>query len=132
MTQEELKKQEEIETLVDEQENIEADDNVIEEKELSDAEKLQKAEEEYNKAYNEAYNNYLRKMGYKVKEPWTLKRVKNLAITILVIIGVCLLIWILPPTRNFLINIYNENFIVKSLVDIVAMLIDAIVSTFKG
>ena len=47
MTQEELKKQEEIETLVDEQENIEADDNVIEEKELSDAEKLQKAEEEY-------------------------------------------------------------------------------------
>ena len=32
MTQEELKKQEEIETLVDEQENIEADDNVIDRK----------------------------------------------------------------------------------------------------
>ena len=94
--------------------------------------KAQKAEEEYNKAYNEAYNNYLRKMGYKVKEPLRLKRVKNLVITILVIIGFCLLIWFLPPTRNFLINIYNENFIVKSLVDIIAMLIDAIVSTFKG
>ena len=40
--------------------------------------KAQKAEEEYQQAYNEAYNNYLRKMGYQVKEPWTIKRVKNI------------------------------------------------------
>lgn len=93
--------------------------------------KAQKAEEEYEQAYNEAYNNYLRKMGYQVKEPWTLKRVKNVVIFIVAIILTCALIWIIPPTRNILINIYEENFIVKSLVDIVGMLINAILSIFK-
>ncbi len=93
--------------------------------------KAKKAEEEYNRAYNEAYNNYLRKMGYSVKEPWTWKRVKKLLITILAIIITCTLIWLLPPTRNLLTQIYEENFIVKSLVDIVVMLFDAIISAFK-
>ena len=102
------------------------------EKELKDnIKKAQKAEEEYNRAYNEAYNNYLRKMGYSVKEPWTLKRVKNLLITIVAIILTCILMWLLPPTRNLLTQIYEENFIIKSLVDIIVMLFDAIVSAFK-
>lgn len=70
-------------------------------------------------------------MGYQVKEPWTLKRVKNIVIFIVAIIITCALIWLIPPTRNILINIYEENFIVKSLVDIVGMLINAILSIFK-
>ena len=128
--------------------NDEDDDDEIENASLTDEEKkklkkaarkefktnlkkAQKAEEEYNRAYNEAYNNYLRKMGYSVKEPWTWKRVKNLIITILAIIITCTVIWLLPPTRNLLTQIYEENFIVKSLVDIVVMLFDAIVSAFK-
>lgn len=93
--------------------------------------KAQKAEEEYNKAYNEAYNDYLRKIGYKVKEPWTWKRIKNLLITIVAIIIVCFLVWIIPPTRNILINIYKENFIIKSLVDIVVTLFNSILKIFK-
>lgn len=106
------------------------------EKELKDNfKKAQKIEEEYNRAYNEAYNeaynNYLRKMGYSVKEPWTWKRIKNLLITIFAIIFTCTVIWLLPPTRNLIIQIYEENFIVKSLVDIVVMLFDAIISAFK-
>lgn len=94
--------------------------------------KAQKAEEEYNRAYNEAYNDYLRKLGYTVKEPWTLKRVKNLVISLLAIIIFCVLVWMIPPTRNLLIKIYEENFIVKSLVDIVVMLFNAILGAFKG
>ena len=93
--------------------------------------KAQKADEEYNRAYNEAYNNYLRKMGYIVKEQWTWKRVRNLIIGILVLILICALIWFLPATRKLLIQIYEENFVVKSLVDIVAMLVNGIKNTFK-
>ena len=62
--------------------------------------RAQKAEEEYNQAYNEAYNNYLRKLGYQVKEPWTLKRVKNLVIGILAIIIFCFIVWMIPATRQ--------------------------------
>ena len=93
--------------------------------------KAQKADEEYNRAYNEAYNNYLRKMGYIVKEPWTWKRVRNLIIGLLVIFLICILIWFLPPTRKLLIQIYEENFVVKSLVDIVLMFTNAVKNAFK-
>ena len=93
--------------------------------------RAQKAEEEYNQAYNEAYNNYLRKLGYQVKEPWTWKRVKNTIIAILVVVVVCWLIWIIPPTRQILVDFYNENYIVKALVDIVKVLVNAILGIFK-
>lgn len=93
--------------------------------------KAQKAEEEYNKAYNEAYNNYMRKLGYNVKEPITLKRVMNVVIFIVVTIVVCVIAWLIPPIRKILIDIYNENIIIKSLVDIVGMLFKSIFSIFK-
>lgn len=93
--------------------------------------KAQKAEEEYNKAYNEAYNSYMRKMGYKVKEPITLKKIMNIVIFIVATLIVCAIAWIIPPIRNLLINLYNENIIIKALVDIVGMLFEAIISIFK-
>ena len=93
--------------------------------------KAQKAEEQYKQAYNEAYNDYLRKMGYNQKQPWTLKRIKNLVITIVVIILICVVAWIIPPVRKMLIGIYEDNIIIKSLVDIVGMFVKAILSIFK-
>ena len=92
--------------------------------------KVKKAEQEYNNAYNEAYNKYLRKMGYSVKEPWTLKRVKNTIIGLLVIIAICTLIWLLPPTRKILTNLYKENFIIKAFVDIIVAILKPIVGIF--
>ena len=70
-------------------------------------------------------------MGYNQKQPWTLKRIKNLVITIVVIILVCTVAWIIPPIREMLIGIYEDNIIIKSLVDIVAMFVKAILSIFK-
>lgn len=93
--------------------------------------KAQKAEEEYNKAYNEAYNNYMKKMGYNPKEPITLKKIRNIFIFIIATIIVCFIAWIIPPIRNLLINLYNENIIIKALVDIIRMLFEAIISIFK-
>lgn len=93
--------------------------------------KAQKAEEEYNKAYNEAYNNYMRKLGYKVKEPMTLKRFLNTIIFIVAFIITCFIFWLIPPVRNLLIDLYNENIIIKALVDIIRMLFNSIIGIFK-
>lgn len=93
--------------------------------------KAQKAEEEYNKAYNEAYNNYMRKLGYKVKEPMTLKRFFNTIIFIVAFIITCFIFWLIPPVRNLLIDLYNENIIIKALVDIIRMLFNSIIGIFK-
>lgn len=93
--------------------------------------KAKKAEQEYNQAYNEAYNNYMRKMGYNVKKPWTLKRIGRILLAILVIIIICVIAWLIPPIRNFLTNLYNENIIIKILVDLVVAIFKAITSIFK-
>ena len=88
--------------------------------------------DEYNRAYNEAYNDYLRKMGYSVKEPWTWKRVKKLLIGITAVILILFIAWQIPAVRNPLVELYNENVIVKSLVDIIKGIIDAIFGVFKS
>ena len=93
--------------------------------------RVQKAEEEYNNAYNEAYRKYMKKMGYEAKEPWTIKRIRNLLISILVIILVCAIAWIIPPIRKVLIDAYESNIVIKSLVDVVRALIKAIASIFE-
>lgn len=90
--------------------------------------KVKQAEAEYNEAYNKAYNDYLRKMGYKVEEPWTFKRVRNLIISILVLILVIVILWNIPPVKEMLNNLYEENFIIKAIVD----LINAIKDTLLG
>lgn len=93
--------------------------------------KAQKIEEEYNQAYNKAYNDYLKKMGYKVKEPLTLKRILNTIIIIVVTIVVCFILWKIPPIHRILVNIYEENFIIKSLVDIILIFFKSIFGIFK-
>lgn len=96
-----------------------------------DLKKAKQYEEEYNQAYNKAYNDYLKKMGYAVKEPLTLKKIKDTIIVIVVIVLVCFIAWKIPPINKMLVQIYEENFIVKSLVDLVKILLNAIMSIFK-
>lgn len=93
--------------------------------------KAQKIEEEYNRAYNKAYNDYLKKAGFKSKRNLTLNKIKTVLITIIVLIVSCFIIWHIPPIKQLLVNLYEENFIVKSLVDLASIFIKAILSIFK-
>lgn len=93
--------------------------------------KAQKAEEEYNEAYNQAYRSYLRKNGYEVEEPWTVKRVIRVLIAIIIVFAVLYILWLIPPINKALVSIYENNVIVKSTVDIFIMFIDAIFGIFK-
>ena len=49
----------------------------------------------------------------------------------LVIILVCAIAWIIPPIRKVLIDAYESNIVIKSLVDVVRALIKAIASIFE-
>lgn len=93
--------------------------------------KAQQAQNEYNNAYEQAYNAYLKRMGYNVKEKWTLKRVKNIFITSIAILLTALILWLIPPFRNMLIKIYEENYIIHALVNIIIAIFNAIFSIFK-
>ena len=74
-------------------------------------------EQEYTRKYEEAYDNYLRSLGYTVKERWTWERVKRLAITLIAVIIAIIFIWFFPPTHKILVELYENNPVIKPLVD---------------
>jgi len=73
----------------------------------------------YREGYQDAYANYWRSHGYRVRKPWTLKRVKELLKSIGIFSLVLLAIWIFPPTRNFLIETYESNEMIKGIIDFI-------------
>lgn len=79
----------------------------------------QQMQAQYERKYQRAYEDYLRSLGYKIKYKWTWKNYRDFLITILVIIGICLTLWIFPPTHKMIVDIYNSNVIIKTVVDII-------------
>ena len=86
-------------------------------------------QEEINRQYQNAYEDYLRSLGYRIKHKWTKEDYKNFFIAIGIIVVVALILWAIPPIRNSLIKFYEENPIIKSLVDVIVATITGI---FRG
>lgn len=86
---------------------------------------MQKLQNEMKRAYAQAYNDYWRSRGYKIKEPWTLKRFIELLKVLAIIAIIIVVIWFFPPTHKLIIDFYEGNQIVKTIVDILG-------NIFKG
>lgn len=71
-----------------------------------------------NKAYYDAYIHDLKSRGYKIKYRKTFKDFLALIITIFLIIFTIFILLQIPFTKNYLINLYNENPILKFVVDL--------------
>lgn len=84
-----------------------------------------KARREQQEEQERIYRNYMRSLGYRVKERWTLKRIIKLLEVIGIFFIVILVIWFFPPTHKLLIQTYEENEIIRVIVDI-------IINIFKG
>ena len=70
-------------------------------------------------AYEYAYEKYLKSLGFKVKKKWTWRRIKDFIKAILIMLLIILAIWLFPPTREWMISFYEQNVIVKALVDFI-------------
>ena len=79
----------------------------------------QKLNAAVNKAYYDAYIHDLKNRGYKIKYKKTFKDFLALILTILIIFSVGFILWHIPFTKNFLMNLYNENQILKIFVDLI-------------
>ena len=92
--------------------------------------------EDYNKLYNENINlkneiNYLKNNycindykknysnKYKIKFTKIKKDLLALLITIIILIIIFFILWNIPFTRNYLIDLYNNNSILKIFVDLI-------------
>lgn len=76
--------------------------------------------------YQNAYYNYLRSLGYKIKEKWTWKKTKKLIMILAILFAIIGVLWMIPQTHEIMLNIYNNNFIVKIIADIVIGIFTAI------
>ena len=109
----------------------------LDEKKKLKAQKKQKRQEKRNARYKrekeiEAYGQYLQSQGYAVKYPWTLTRVKNTLIGFASIIIALVIIWHVPFVKKTLINLYDENFLVKAVVDLFLSIFIEIGNAIKG
>lgn len=97
-------------------------------------EKRQAKKEEQLKREREMYEygSYLEKQGYKVKYPWTWLRVKRLLISIIAVIITFVILWHIPFVHNMLMDLYENNIVIKYLVDAVLSIINGIISSIKG
>lgn len=92
-------------------------------------EKMRKQmQENMEKEYQNAYYNYLRSLGYRIKESWTWEKTKSLLLTILIMVGIIGILWIFPPTHNMMMNFYESNPLIKAIIDII---INTVVVIFK-
>ena len=95
--------------------------------------KNQKKEAELKREMNmQAYGEYLQRQGYKVKYPWTWRRVKRLLMTIIALIIVGFIAWHIPPVRRNLLDLYENNFVIKMLVNIVISILSGIMNAIKS
>lgn len=95
----------------------------LQEEELRQRRQMQ---ENLNKEYENAYYNYLRSLGYKIKHKWTKKNFIDLIIVIAIMIGIFIILWFIPPTHDWMVNFYEENIILKKIVDIIVIVITGI------
>ena len=78
------------------------------------------------RAYRQAYNDYWRSKGYKIKEKWTWKKTKDLLKALGIILLIILFLWFFPPTHQILVSFYEDNFIVKAIVDVIVNIVKGI------
>ena len=96
-----------------------------------DEKQKRKIEKKLQERYVEANDNYLRSRGYKLKYKWTFKRVFNVILIIACILITFTILFFIPPIHEYLINLYNNNIILKVLVDIVVSIFYTFFSTIK-
>ena len=90
--------------------------------------KRKEMQENLNREYENAYYNYLRSLGYKVKRRITKERVRDFFITIGVMLLIITALWFIPPTHDWLVSFYEENPILKAIIDVIVSVITGIFS----
>lgn len=90
-----------------------------------------KVEREANEEYRSRYEAYFRSLGYKVKHKWTRKERITLIIVIITIIILFFIFWNIPKTHNMMVDLYNDNILIKIIANIIIGFFNSIASFFK-
>ena len=71
-----------------------------------------------NKAYHDAYIQDLKRRGYKIKYKKSWRDYVAAFMTILVLIIIFSVLLQIPPIKNYFIELYNSNILIRTIVDV--------------
>lgn len=80
---------------------------------------IKKIEKEANEEYRKQYEDYFRSLGFRIKHRWTFKDFLIIGLVILALAFIFLILWLIPPTHEWLLKLYNDNFVVNLFVRII-------------
>ena len=90
----------------------------------------------YNNAYNQAYINNLKNMGYEIEYEKPFKEKVKIAFSVILgivaVIIVGFILWLIPPVREYFVELYNDNEVFKLIVDILGHIFNGIFNIFKS
>ncbi len=93
---------------------------------------MKEVQKEANAEYRKQYEDYFRSLGFKIKHKWTFKDI----LTIILVIGALAIIvgvlWLIPPTHEYMLNLYNTNLIVRIFTDVVIGIFQGFVRFFQN
>lgn len=72
--------------------------------------------------YLRAYGDYLTKNGYKVAFRINWRKLPYLLIVFLIVIAIGIFLWYFPITNKYLVSLYEDNIIIKKIVDMIISL----------
>lgn len=70
--------------------------------------------------------------GYRIKEPWTIKRFIQLLKTLGILVILITILWLFPPTNRLLINFYESNQVIKTSIDVIGKILQEIWKSIKN
>ncbi len=103
-----------------------------EKKEFDPNEELKNMSRHYKKVYSSGVKN----IRQNILRKRTKKEYKEFGITILIMVIICLILWFFPPTNKLIVNFYEDNVIIKGIVDAIGNVFGGILqgigNAFKG
>ncbi len=96
-------------------------DQLRREQELAYQEQIEQARQ---KAYHDAYIQDLKNRGYKIRYKKSLKDYITSFVSLIITLLILFLLWQIPFIRNFFMNLYDENPIIHTTVDIFIRICD--------
>lgn len=93
---------------------------------------IKNIQKEANEEYRKQYENYFRNLGFRIKHKWTFKDLVSIGILLLVLTVIFFILWLIPATHEWLVKLYEENFLIKILIDIVRGVFQGIIEFFQN
>lgn len=101
------------------------DQNSVQEQNMNNQQNNASNNIDLNQVYKDIYDKIYKQVNYHkglYRKQYYKNRLKDLLaifLTSIALVSIGGLLWIIPETKNYLVNIYNENSVIKAFVDII-------------